>query len=271
MKNKMRTYLSLGLSILALSATTVSCSEYTKVLSSTDANYKMAMANKYYEQGDCDKSTVLYDELLKLYKGTTKAERLYFALASSHYCQHDFLIAAYYFGNFEKRYAKSDKKIEASYMVGKCYQALSPNSDLNQEHTNQAIAHFTNFLQKYPNSEYDEEVRAILKELNDKLTLKEANISLLYLKTEKYKPAIRSINLFLQKYPESKFVEKMKYNLVKAHYDLAIRSVEEKKESRLKNVIIVFQDMKNSFPESSHLSELNKIVGKVRELQKAYK
>lgn len=266
----MRTIFGLGLSIISLSLLTVSCSEYSKVLNSTDATYKTAMANKYYQEGECDKSTPLYDELLKLYKGTTKAERLYFALASSHYCQGDYLLAAYYFGNFERNFTNSDRRTEASYMIGKCYQALSPKSDLNQEYTSKAIDHYNSFLQRYPNSEYQEEVNFTLVELNDKLIKKDADITLLYLKTEKFKPAIRAINLFLQKYPNSKFVENMKYNLVKAHYELAIRSVEEKKEGRLKNVIIAFQDMKNSFPESSYVLELKKLEGKVRELQKTY-
>ncbi len=266
----MKTWIGLGLSIISVSLLTVSCSEYSKVLNSTDATFKTAMANKYYQEGDCDKSTPLYDELLKLYKGTAKAERLYFALASSHYCEADYLLAAYYFGDFEKRYTHSEKRIEASYMIGKCYQALSPKSDLNQEFTVKAIDHLSTFLQKFPNSEYDEEVRVTLDELNDKLIKKDADITLLYLKTEKFKPAIRAINLFLQKYPNSKYVENMKYNLVKAHYDLAIRSVEDKKAARLKNVIIAFQDMKNSFPESSYILELKKLEGKVRELQKNY-
>lgn len=270
MKNRMKPLFGLGLSIISLSFLTVSCSEYSKVLNSTDATYKTAMANKYYQEGDCDKSTPLYDELLKLYKGTTKAERLYFALASSHFCEGDYLLSAYYFGNFEKNFTHSDRRIEASYMIGKCYQALSPKSDLNQEYTDKAIEHYTTFLQRYPDSDYKEEVTAILGELNDKLVKKDADITLLYLKTEKFKPAIRAINLFLQKHPDSKYVEKMKYNLVKAHFDLAIRSVEDKKEARLRNVIIAFQDMKNSFPESSYILELKKLEGKVRELQKNY-
>mgnify|MGYP001942287802 CR=1 FL=1 len=266
----MKTIISLGLSIIGLSLSTTSCSEYSKVLNSTDATYKTAMANKYYQEGDCDKSTPLYDELLKLYKGTAKAERLYFALASSHYCEGQFLLAAYYFGDFEKRYAHSDRRIEASYMIGKCYKALSPKSDLNQEFTIKAIDHYNTFLQRFPDSEYNEEVTALLSELNDKLIKKDADITLLYLKTEKFKPAIRAINLFLQKYPDSKYVENMKYNLVKAHFELATRSVEDKKEARLRNVIIAFQDMKNSFPESSYIIELKKLEGKVRELQKNY-
>ena len=230
----MKTFISLGLSIIGLSILTSSCSEYSKVLNSTDATYKTAMANKYYQEGECDKSTPLYDELLKLYKGTTKAERLYFALASSYYCEGDYLLAAYTFGNFVRNFSESDKRIEASYMVGKCYKALSPKSDLNQEYTIKAIEHYNTFLQRFAGSDYEEEVNSILDELNDKLIKKDADITLLYLKTEKFKPAIRAINLFLQKYPNSKYVENMKYNLVKAYYDLAVRSVEEKKEARLK-------------------------------------
>ncbi|MGB0428076.1 MAG: outer membrane protein assembly factor BamD [Flavobacteriales bacterium] len=245
--------------------------EYAKVLKSTDSNYKLAMANTYFQKGDCYKSSPLYDELLKLHKGTAKSERLYFQLAASHYCEGDYMLASYYFGNYERNFPRSARRIEANYYIGKCYEALSPDPELDQEYTKKAIEHYQSFLSTYPTSDYDEEVRASLTDMQDKLLKKEADITLLYLKTEKFKPAIRAINLFLQKHSDSKYTELMKYKLVKASYGLAIRSVDEKKEARLKNVLIAYQDMKNSFPESTYFIELDKLKEQTKKEQKHLK
>lgn len=245
-----------------------SCNKFNKVLTSTDATYKEAMANKYLKDGDCDKSALLFDDLLKLYRGTTKAEKIYYKLATSHFCEGEYLLAAHYFNTFQRNYSRSEKREEAMYMIGRCYQEMSPEADLDQGYTDKSIQFYDYYLNKYPNGTYKEETKTRIAELKDKKLDKQARITLFYLKTENFKPSIRAINLFLQDYPDSKYEEEMKFSLVDANYKLAYNSVEEKKKARYKNVIIAYQDFKSSFPNSKHLETADKIKAKVLDWQK---
>jgi outer membrane protein assembly factor BamD len=245
-----------------------SCNKFTKVLTSTDATYKEAMANKYLAAGDCDKSTQLYDDLLNLYRGTAKAEKIYFKLAESHFCEESYLLSAHYFNNFQKNYTRSERREEALYMIGRSYEGLSPESSLDQEYSEKAVQFYDYFLNKFPLTERKEEVDKRIKKLKSKILEKEKNITLHYLKTEEFKSAIRAINLFLQEHPDSEFDELMKFSLVDAYYKLAYNSVESKKANRYTNVIIAFQDFKSSFPESSLLEKATKLKLKSEDWRK---
>ncbi|MCT4665568.1 MAG: outer membrane protein assembly factor BamD [Flavobacteriales bacterium] len=234
-----------------------SCGNFSKVLTSTDATYKEAMANKYFQKGDCDKSTQLYDDLLNLYKGTAKSEKLFLKLAESYYCEEKYLLAAHHFEVFSRTFSRSERREQAVYMIGRCYEEESPDVDLDQEFTQKAIKNYQAFISEFPETKKLEEVKFRIKDLKSKLVEKDAQIALLYLKTENFKPSIRAISLFLQKHPDSPFEEKMKFSLVEAYYLLADRSVEEKKEIRYKNVTIAYQDFKHAFPESEKLDKAN--------------
>lgn len=254
---------------ISLALLLVSCGEYNKVLSSTDSEYKLKMAKKYYDEGECDKAFPLFDELLKLYKGTTQAEEVYFYYASTYYCRNQYVMSSHYFKDFVRTFDKSERTEKAAYMVAMSFYNLSPESSLDQTYTQKAIDEMTFFISKYPSSEYIEGCTAKIAELNKKLEVKAIDISRQYYRIGKYKAAIRSFNLNLQKYSETVYKEEIKYKLVMAHFKLAINSVETKKKKRLKDTLIAFQDFNNSFPESHYLVELNKVKRNVEKLQKS--
>ena len=54
-----------------------SCSSYDKLLKSSDNELKYEMAVKYYEQKDYFRALQLFDELVPVYRGTAKAEKIY--------------------------------------------------------------------------------------------------------------------------------------------------------------------------------------------------
>ena len=79
-----------------------SCGEYQEVLKSKDLDYKFTKAVEYYEAGDYNKSYPIFDELITLYRGTHKAQEVYFYYAHTLYMQRDFILAGYHFKNFYK-------------------------------------------------------------------------------------------------------------------------------------------------------------------------
>ncbi len=254
---------------VALSFLLLSCSEYAKVLSSTDSEYKLTMAKKYYNEGQCDKAFPLFDELLKLYKGTTQAEEVYYYYSSTHFCRSQYLMSAYHFKTFGKTFEKSVHLEKAAYMVAMSYYHISPESNLDQSYTQKAIDEFKSFMDKYPNSEHSQTSKGHISELETKLEVKSIDISRQYYQIGKYKAAIRSFNLNLQNYTETVFKEEIKYKLVLAHYKLAMNSIDSKKKQRLKDTLIAFQDFQNTFPKSDYLEELYKVKRSVEKLHKS--
>ncbi len=62
----------MGKYIIIICIVVISCAcnrEYSKVVKSSDVEYKLEMADKYYEKGDCDKCIPLYEEILIYFKG----------------------------------------------------------------------------------------------------------------------------------------------------------------------------------------------------------
>ena len=53
-----------------------SCSDYNKVLKSSDYEYKLKRANQYFDKQSYIRALPLYEELMTIYRGTTKAEEI---------------------------------------------------------------------------------------------------------------------------------------------------------------------------------------------------
>ena len=76
-------------SLLYLSVLTsiflVSCDGYNKLLKSSNYELKLERANQYYQKANYIKATGLYEELIPVYKGTDKAEEIYYYYSYCNY------------------------------------------------------------------------------------------------------------------------------------------------------------------------------------------
>jgi outer membrane protein assembly factor BamD len=75
---------------------------------------------------------------------------------------------------------------------------------------------------------------------------------------EYYKAAVVSLENSLQDYPESKYREELRYLLFKAKYNLAMKSVEEKKRERLIQARDEFFYFEDEFPNSDNMKEVRR-------------
>ena len=53
-----------------------SCGDYSKILKSTDYEFKHKKAIEYFESGDYVKAGALFQELVSIYRGTSKADQI---------------------------------------------------------------------------------------------------------------------------------------------------------------------------------------------------
>ena len=68
----MKHFLTFSLIVL----TFFSCGQYQKILKSDDVNFKYSEAVKYYKNSEFNKALPIFNELLPIFKGTSKSEEI---------------------------------------------------------------------------------------------------------------------------------------------------------------------------------------------------
>ena len=96
---------------------------------------------KRFCQGCCT-----FEDILPIIRGTKEAESANFYYAYAHFYQDLFILSAHYFETFLEIYSRSDLAIEANYMFGYSLYMQSPEFNLDQSPSNQAINVMQNFI-----------------------------------------------------------------------------------------------------------------------------
>lgn len=242
------------------------CSDYNKVVKSTDYEFKYKKALEYYEEGEYVRSSQLLSELVNIYQGTSRADEVYYYYAKSHFGMNDNLMAGHWFRTLVKDFPKSKYAEEAQYMIGYCYYLDSPKPRLDQQVTQKAIDALRLYINLYPNSERVEEANRLIIELRDKLVYKSFLSGKLYYDLGNYKAAVVALNNSLKEYPDTRYREELMFMLLKAKYLLAIRSVVEKKEQRLTDALDEYYTFVDEYPESEHRKETDKFFEETAKL-----
>ncbi len=246
--------------LLLLSACT---SDFKKAFKSNNADLKYSTAVEYYEKDDYVRAYQLFDQLLILYRGNSKAEEVYYYYAYCNYGMGDYLIAAYHFKNYTNTFKAGKHREEMAYMAAYCYYLESPVYKLDQTNTQRAIDELQLFVNRYPNSERLTECNELIQELRDKLERKSYETGKMYYKTSYYQAALVSFENTLNDFPDTEYREELMFLKLRAAYEIAINSVEVKKQERLEEAQIAYQEFYNEFPESQKLEEANKLLKRI--------
>tara|TARA_B100000941_G_scaffold285998_2_gene258864 strand:+ start:783 stop:1577 length:795 start_codon:yes stop_codon:yes gene_type:complete len=237
-----------------------SCSDYQKLLNNGSTIEKNNAANKLYESGDYRKALNLYVQLVNEFKGKPQHQRLVFFLADCYFQTRDYYLASYQYENFIKSYPKSNRVIEATYMQAKSQYMLSPRFSLDQTETYRAIDLLQIFIDKYPNSEYTPEVNSFIQQLQEKLEKKNFEISKQYFTIRDFRAAINSIDNFIADNPGTIYREEALYYKFLSSYEIAINSIVQKKNQRLKSTEKIYFNILKYYPESIFKEDLDKKI-----------
>ncbi len=256
----------LGIGLVVLMLVLGACGDYNKIVKSTDYEFKYKKAVEYYEDGEYVRSGTLFKELVNIYRGTTRADKIYYYYAKSMIGQKDYLMAGHYFRSLVKEFPNSDYTEEAQFMVGYCSYLISPKPRLDQQVTQEAIDALELYINLYPYSERVDEANRLIDELEDKMVFKSYLSAKLYFDFENYKAAVVALTNSLEKYPDSKYREELKYMLLKSKYLLASNSVLAKAESRYTNALDEYFSFIDEYPESKYKKEVDKFYEKASEV-----
>ena len=240
---------------LILTIFIVSCNEYNKVLKSNDSAKKYDMAVKLYEEKKHFKAFPLLEELVTVYRGTDKADKIYYYYAYCSYHMGDYEYANYHFKNYVKTFSNSEFAEECFYMSAYTLYLDSPEATLDQTNTLSAIAEMQMFLDKYPESKRKAEANKLIDQLYLKLETKAYNNCSQYYKTENYNSAIIEIQNTLEDFPATKYAEELSFLNLKSNFLYAINSIETKKEERFQKTLKAYKSFVEKYPSSTFLPE----------------
>lgn len=244
--------------LLILSSFLLSCSEFNKVVKSSDYEYKYKKAIEYFESGDFAHANTLFQDLVYVFRGTSRGDDLFYFYAKSLFEQQDYILSGHYFKSILDQYPRSEFAEESQFMIGFCYYSDSPNSRLDQDVSKKAIDALQLFINVYPYSEKVEEANILIDEMNEKITFKSYLNAKLYYDMNYYKAAVIALQNSLTDYPDTKYREEIKYLLFKSKFLLAINSIEEKKRERLNDARDEYFNFADEFESSKYKKEVER-------------
>jgi outer membrane protein assembly factor BamD len=237
--------------LVIVSVVCSSCSPFAKVQKSTDYDYKLKMANQYYDSKNYGYAQQLYEELFPIFKGTDRFEDVYYKFAYCGYYLRDYLNAENLFKGFVEVFPSSARVEEMDYMRAYCYYKLSPKIELDQTNTHKTMGLMQIFINSHPGSARIKEATAIIDKCRIKLEMKEEKSAELYYNIGQYKASAIAYNSLMNNYPESEKGDGYKLQIIKSYYEYAGMSIEERKIERYEQVVTECNDFLDRFPNSA--------------------
>ena len=249
-----------------------SCSEYQKLLKSTDPELKYSKAVEYYEKKDFMRANTLFDDVSMYFRGSERSETLLNYLANSYVGLKDHYTAVEYFKSYTRSYPKGKYIQDAKYMVAYCHYLDSPDARLDQRVTNDAIAAFQEFIDFFPESEKVPDAVKLMDELYDKLALKELLNAQLYFNLgsymmwNNYESAVIVASNALKNYPTNKYREELSFIILESKYQQVIQSFESKKMDRYHSTVDEYYSFISEFPDGKKRKQADKIFNDTKRI-----
>ncbi len=214
---------------------------------------KLKMAITYYEKKNWYRASVLLDDIVPLLKGREEVEKAQYYQAYTYYNDKQYIMGSYYFKEFVETYPRSPFTEECTFLQAKSAYKNSPEYNLDQTPTLEAVAAMQSFVNTYPTSTYLPEANQITDELNKKLELKAYENANLFYKIGNFKSAVVTFTEFMEKYPDSEYIEQVAFNKINAQFNLALLSVEgQKKKDRYYDTVEFYHNFIDKFPNSKY-------------------
>lgn len=251
----------------------MSCGNYQKVLNKGTVQEQYKLATELYEAKKYGKSLALFEKVTPSYRGKPQMERIQFMVAQSNFNTRSYDLAGYYFDRFTQNYPHSSKKEEAAYLSAYSYMLSSPVFSLDPTDTYKAMNSFQSFIDTYPDSKRIPDANKYYQEIRYKLQKKSFEIAKGYYNTagfdsRNYKASIVAFDNLLEDYLGSDFKEEALYYRLKAAHDLALKSTDRRKETRLDEAVKAYEKLIRNFPKTQYLKDSNKMLANLEKEQK---
>lgn len=201
------------LSIL-LSALLIEGCSSLKDTANLTSDEKFAYAMSLYNDEDYEEAVNEFQAIILQYPGSSIVDDAQFYLAETRFRREEFILAAYEYSKLISNMPASEFVKNAQFQLAECYYQLSPDYTLDQRYSLKAIEEYQAFIDFFP---LDERVNAAdqkIKELNEKLALKEFNTAEIYSKMDYSNAAILYYSNVLESYHDTKFAPLASYKKI---------------------------------------------------------
>lgn len=237
----------------------VACSNFRDIQKSEDWRIKYDAGLGYYNKKDYYHTAMLFEEILPVVRGLPEGEKVEFYLAYCQYYEKTYLLASNQFKTFFETYGRSGVAQEAYFMYAYSLYVASPDSNLDQKSSIEAMGAMQNFLNRYPESKFRDRAVAVITTSQLKLEKKGRDNAVQYLTIKMYKAAIISFDNFKKSFPDSRYLEELAYLKVLAEYKFALQSFQKLQFERYTSVVSYYQELVDNFPNSGYLKDAQKM------------
>ena len=264
-------------SLLVLAAALIvltSCHSLNTVLKSSDRDYKLEMAKRYYAEGKYNNAYILLDNVLPALRGTKAGDEALFMAGMCKFNTHDYDGAAELFKRYyTKSYRNGEFVDEARYYTACSYYESTYPVRLDQSATYQAIKEIQSAMESNPNSKRYAALQDMLFKMQDRLVEKEYLSAKLYYDLgdyflnclqggSNYEACVVTAQNAIKDYPYSPRKEDFAILILRAKFHMAESSVENKKYERYSDTVDEYYGFVNEYPQSKFLKEAKNIFDK---------
>jgi outer membrane protein assembly factor BamD len=157
-----------------------------------------------------DRCVEVYEQVVKNGPYSSVAPESQFRIGLAYEKQRDYLAAVHAYEKLLERYPKLPLAERAQFQIGWEYKMESARAEYDQNAANQAIAAFTDFLLRYPNSTKVGIAQDYLTMLKGEQAQGLFHIGQFYEKNRQYKSALIYYNDVIEKNPESRWATQAK-------------------------------------------------------------
>lgn len=190
------------------------CGSSGSDISTDDPDKAYQTAKKNYDRKDYLQAIDDFTLIKVKFAGSIISDKSQYYLGMSYLKREEFLLAAYEFEYLIKNYATSPYVLDSRFQLGMCYYGLSPKYSLDQTYTYMAINEFKNYLELYPTDKNSPQAEAKVKELRNKLALKQFESAELYFRMEDYKAATYYYESVVSEYYDSDYADDALYGKI---------------------------------------------------------
>ena len=226
------------------------CSNFQKLLKSTDVDKKYKAALEYYQKEDYYRANQLLEQVSPLLTGSEEAEQAKFYLADTYYELGDYMLADFHFRTFYQTYPRSPLAEQAMYNQALSLYNQSPSVDQDQKSTITAIEALQEFLVRYPTSDRAKEANELIEELLTKLDKKAFENARLYYQLRYWKSAVVAFDNFQKEHASSPYSEEAAFLKLDAQHRYAQESIPSKQEERYQLAVEYYQSFIDQYPDS---------------------
>ena len=255
-----------------------SCTDYNQVVKTQDYEYKYEAAKQYYAEGQYNRAALLIQDVLSVLKGTDQGEESLYLSGMCNMKAHAYEAASTIFRKYYQTYPRGKYVEEAHYNCGLSLYNITPEPKLDQTETFQAVTEFQNFIENFPASRLRPQAQDMIFKLQDKLVEKEYLSAKLYYDlgtyigngtNGNYGACIVTAENAIKDYPYTSRREDFAILILRAKFQLAQFSVENKKEERYHNAIDEYYGFVTEYPESKYIKEANLLFKKAQKYVQA--